>query len=1032
MSLYEICIRRPVFATMIIMSLVVMGLASYRDLGLDIFPKVDLPTITVTTRLDGASPEEIENQITKRVEEAVNTINGIDELRSTTIEGQSQVFATFKLEKNIDVAANEVRDRVSAVLGEFPPGTDSPIIEKFDPDAAPIMSIVVSGKRSPREITEIADKRIKRQLEAIKDIGAITLVGGRSREIQVVVDPDRLTAYRLSIANVKDALKRQNVEVPGGRITWEAREEGLRTMGRIEKSEEFNDLIVADFKGSPVRIRDIGYATDGEEEPRTVSRLNGKNAVSALIRKQSGTNTVQVVESVKASLSEIRSTLPPDIEIQVVIDQSKFIKSAVAQVEEHLVLGSILASIIILLFIRDFRTAFIAALAIPSSIIGTFTILKYMGFTLNNMTLLALSVCTGIVIDDAIIVLENIFRHMEEEKKSAFDAAIQGTKEIALAVMATTLSLVVIFLPVAFMSGLVGRFWKSFGLTAAFAIMISLLVSFTLTPMLASRLLKLKHNGEKAEKKSFLYSRMESGYLRMLKWCLNHRAVSVIIALAILYSVVPLAKMSKAEFVIDDDMSEFEVIVETPPGSSLEKSDAILRSIETEIAKIPEVEKVFTNIGVRGQYMTNVTDASIYVGLKHMSQRERTQSEIMQEARALMKRFPGLRTGVQTINLISGGGFKSTPFNLIVRGPELKKLDEYSGEVIKRLSAIPGFVDTDTGQALRHPEVQVHIDRKKASDLGVKVEAIASSLRTMVGGEKVTLYREGDEQYNVRLRLKDNFRKDSSVIEELTVPNNQGRLVKLNNFAVLTPGVSPGQIDRYAQGRQITVISNLHGKPLGEAMTDANRVVAGLNMPSEYSTNFLGRGKLMQETFQNFLIAFVLSLIFIYMVLAAQFESFIHPVSIMISIFLSIPFGILSLIIAGNSINIYSVMGLFILIGVVKKNAILQIDYTNTLRARGMDKYAAQMLANKVRLRPILMTTFAIIAGMLPVTLGSGDGSGSRASMAIVIVGGQALCLLVTLLIVPVFYSVFDDLSGLKLFRRLRYPFKRKAPAEAL
>ncbi|HAO92863.1 MAG: hypothetical protein A2X99_08865 [Deltaproteobacteria bacterium GWB2_55_19] len=1032
MSLYEICIRRPVFATMIIMSLVVMGLASYRDLGLDIFPKVDLPTITVTTRLDGASPEEIENQITKRVEEAVNTINGIDELRSTTIEGQSQVFATFKLEKNIDVAANEVRDRVSAVLGEFPPGTDSPIIEKFDPDAAPIMSIVVSGKRSPREITEIADKRIKRQLEAIKDIGAITLVGGRSREIQVVVDPDRLSAYRLSIASVKDALKRQNVEVPGGRITWEAREEGLRTMGRIEKSEEFNDLIVADFKGSPVRIRDIGYAIDGEEEPRTVSRLNGKNAVSALIRKQSGTNTVQVVESVKASLSEIRSTLPPDIEIQVVIDQSKFIKSAVAQVEEHLVLGSILASIIILLFIRDFRTAFIAALAIPSSIIGTFTILKYMGFTLNNMTLLALSVCTGIVIDDAIIVLENIFRHMEEERKSAFDAAIQGTKEIALAVMATTLSLVVIFLPVAFMSGLVGRFWKSFGLTAAFAIMISLLVSFTLTPMLASRLLKLKHNGEKAEKKSFLYSRMESGYLWMLKWCLNHRAVSVIIALAILYSVVPLAKMSKAEFVIDDDMSEFEVIVEAPPGSSLEKSDAILRSIETEIAKIPEVEKVFTNIGVRGQYMTNVTDASIYVGLKHMSQRERTQSEIMQEARALMKRFPGLRTGVQTINLISGGGFKSTPFNLIVRGPELKKLDEYSGEVIKRLSAIPGFVDTDTGQALRHPEVQVHIDRKKASDLGVKVEAIASSLRTMVGGEKVTLYREGDEQYNVRLRLKDDFRKDSSVIEELTVPNNQGRLVKLNNFAVLTPGVSPGQIDRYAQGRQITVISNLHGKPLGEAMTDANKVISDLNMPSEYSTNFLGRGKLMQETFQNFLIAFVLSLIFIYMVLAAQFESFIHPVSIMISIFLSIPFGILSLIIAGNSINIYSVMGLFILIGVVKKNAILQIDYTNTLRARGMDKYAAQMLANKVRLRPILMTTFAIIAGMLPVTLGSGDGSGSRASMAIVIVGGQALCLLVTLLIVPVFYSVFDDMSGLKLFRRLRYPFKRKTPAEAL
>jgi len=1031
MSLYEICIKRPVFATMLIMSLVVMGLASYRELGLDIFPKVDLPTVTVTTTLEGASPEEIETQITKRVEEVVNTINGIDELRSTTIEGQSQVFATFLLEKDIDVAANEVREKVSTILSQMPTGTDSPIIEKFDPDASPILSIVVSGKRSPREITEIAEKKLKRQLEVIKDIGAITLVGDRKREIKVFVDPDRLSAYNLSIVTVKDALKKQNVEVPGGRITWGSREEGLRTMGRVEKVSDFKELVVADYKGSPVRLKDIARVEDGEEEPRTLSRLDGNNAISMLIRKQSGTNTVRVVDSVKEKLKEIKATLPPDVRIEIVKDQSKFIKKSVSQVEEHLILGSILASLIILLFIRNLRTAFIAALAIPTSIIATFTLLKFMGFTLNNMTLLALSVCTGIVVDDAIIVLENIFRHMEEEGRGPIDAAIQGTKEIALAVMATTLSLVVIFLPVAFMSGLVGRFWKSFGLTAAFAIMISLLVSFTLTPMLSSRLLKRKAGAPEAKEASSsrVYSLIERAYLGVLGWCLRHRLIVTVAAIAIFFSIIPLGKLVKSEFIVDDDMSEFEVTVETLPGSSLDRSEEVLKKIEADLRTIPEVTRLFTTIGVRGQYISNVTDASIYVGLKPLDERKRSQREIMQEARVMLRKYPELRTGVQIINLISGGGFKSTPFNMVVRGPELAKLDEYSSKLIKKFKSIPGFVDTDTGQALRHPEVQVHIDRDKASDLGVKVESIASALRTMIGGEKVTVYREGDDQYNVRLRLLPGARKDIPSVSGLTVPDATGRPVRLDNLATLTPGMSPGQIDRYSQERQITVVSNLFGKPLGEAMVDAGKAVKELKLPPEYSTTFLGRGKLMKEAFLNFLIAFVLSLIFIYMVLAAQFESFVYPISIMVSIFLSIPFGILSLIIAGNTLNIYSVMGMFVLIGVVKKNAILQVDYTNTLRGKGMARFEAQMLANKVRLRPILMTTFAIIAGMLPVTFGKGDGSASRASMSIVIVGGQALCLIVTLLVIPVAYSLLDDLSGLAGRIAARFGYRK---AEAL
>ena len=597
------------------------------ELGLDLFPKVDLPTVTITTRLEGASPEEIESQITKPIEETVNTISGIDELRSTTIEGQSQVFATFVLEKNIDVASEEVRAKVSALLSTLPPGTDSPIMEKFDPDSAAIMSIVVSGKRSAREVTEIADKKIKRQLEVVKDVGAITLVGDRKREIQIVVDPDRLTAYGMSISQISEAIKKQNVEVPGGRITWEKGEEGLRTMGRIERVSDFENLIIADRKGAPVRVKDVADVLDTQEEPRTMSRLDGNNAVSVLVRKQSGTNTVEVIDKIKEKLEEIKGSLPQDIQTQVVIDQSRFIKKAVSQVEEHLVLGSILASIIILLFIRNWRTALIAALAIPASIIGTFTLMRYMGFTLNNMTLLALSVCTGIVIDDAIIVLENIFRHMEEEGKGPIQAAIDGTKEIALAVMATTLSLVVIFLPVAFMQGTVGKFWKSFGLTAAFAIMISLLVSFTLTPMLSSRFLKPKE-AKAASREGRLYKVMEGAYLGILSWCLRHRAIVIIGALGILFSLVPLMKIVKGEFIKDDDMSEFEVVVETPPGSSLDRSTEILIDVEGRIRSIPEVVHTFTTTGVRGQYISNVTDSSIYVALKPLGERERSQQRV--------------------------------------------------------------------------------------------------------------------------------------------------------------------------------------------------------------------------------------------------------------------------------------------------------------------------------------------------------------------------------------------------------------------
>jgi HAE1 family hydrophobic/amphiphilic exporter-1 len=1018
MSLVDLCVRRPVLATMLVLSLVVLGAASYRDLGLDIFPKVDIPTVTITTRLPGASPEEIESQITKRIEEVVNTINGIDELRSTTIEGRSQVFVSFVLDRELEGAVNDVREKVATVVAAFPDGTEAPVIEKFDVDAAPIMALVVSGRRSPRELTELADKRVKRALEGVKDIGAVALVGARRREIQVAVDPARLDAYGLSIQQVRAALQQQSVEIPGGRLSGPAREEGLRTLGRIERVQDFEPLVVAETARGPVRLRDVAAVLDAEEEPRSLSRFDGESAVSLLVRKQSGTNTVAVVQRVQARLAELRPTLPGDVEVRVVRDQSRFIQRALGEVQHHLVLGAVLASLIVWAFLgwRHWRPALIAALAIPTSIVATFFAMRAAGFTLNNITMLGLSVSTGIVIDDAIIVLENIFRHLDEERRSPWEAAVTGAREIALAVMATTLSLVAIFFPVAFMGGLVGRFWRSFGLTVTFAILVSLLVAFTLVPMLAARVLRAgpggAGRGHGVGAGGGVYRRVEAAYEALLGFCLRRRLLTVAATVVLVAGTLYLARGIKPDFIVADDMSEFEVVVETPPGSSLGRSDALVRTLEAELREIPEVEHLFTTIGARGAVVSSVTDASIYVGLRHLSRRTRDQFAIMQEVRRRLRAHPELRASVQNVSLVSGGGFRQTPFNLILRGPDLDRLAGYADTLVRRLGQRPGLVDVDTGQAQRSPELQVAVDRQRAADLGVRMADVAGSLRVLVGGEAVGFYREGGEQYDVRLRLAEPFRQDGATLPGLSVPAAGGRLVRLDNLARITRGMSPAQIDRYAQERQITVVANLYEKPLGEAMQEALGLVRELDLPPGYQAIPLGQAKLLQEALWNFLIAFLLALVFIYMVLAAQFESFVHPVTIMVSMFLALPFGLLALVLTGNTFNIYAIMGMFLLMGVVKKNAILQVDYTNVLRARGQGRLEAQLEADRARLRPILMTTLAIVFGMLPVALGRGDGSASRAALAVAVVGGQILCLAVTLVITPVVYSFFDDLRG--------------------
>ncbi len=1038
MFLSDLCIRRPVFTTMLILSLVVLGMASYRELGLDLFPKIDLPTVVVSTTLEGASPEEIETQITKPIEEVVNTINGIDELSSISSEGISRVVARFVLEKDPEVAANDVRDKVGTILSKFPKGTDPPIIEKFDPDAAPVLAIVVSGPQRLREITEIADKKIKQPLETINGVGSISLVGDRKREIQVYIDPARLAAYGLTIHDVKQALQTQNVEIPGGRVTYGESEKVLRTMGRVARARDFNQVIVAYVKGAPIKVSDLGYVVDGEEEPRTLSRLNGENAVSMLVRKQSGTNTVKVVDAVKARLREIERELPPGVKVQTTRDQSRFIRRSFEEVQTHLILGGFLASLVVLLFIRNLRSALIAAISIPTSIISSFTLMRYMEFTLNNMTMLALSLSTGIVIDDAIVVLENIYRYIEEKGYSPMEAARAATKEIGLAVMATTLSLVVIFLPVAFMSGIVGRFFYQFGITAATAVMVSLLVAFTLTPMLCSRILKVRNGGHRTSKESRFYRVIDRGYSGILKLSLRHRLVVMLIALLTVLSVGYLFPRVGKELIVQDDMSEFEIIVEAPEGSSLERTDRIMRSIEEEVSKLRGVTTLFTTIGAGDP--PRVGDASLYVGLtplregnefqrilQHIGlrrlfglpplrEREFSQQDVMRDARALLARYPELKTSVQNISAIRGGGFRQTLFNMSLRGPDLARLQGYSEELVREGKEIPGMVDVDSTLARRNPEVRVHINRDKTADLGVNLEAIASSLRTMVGGEEVTKFKEGDDQYGVRLRLQQDFRRDASVISQLYVPSNKVGLVKLNNLVSFTEEKGPAQIERFDRERQVNIVANLEkGFPLGTAVAKMNAKVSELDLPSGYSTKYLGQAKTMQEATVNFLIALVLSLIFIYMVLASQFESFLHPITIMTALPLSLPFALIALLATGKTLNVYSTIGVFLLMGVVKKNTILQLDFTNTLREKGMNRYEAIIEANRARLRPILMTTLAIIAGMLPIAFGKGDGSASRASMATVVAGGQALCLLLTLIVAPVVYSLLEDLRQFRL-----------------
>ncbi|MBI5851352.1 MAG: efflux RND transporter permease subunit [Planctomycetes bacterium] len=1041
-GLASVCIRRPVFAAMLIAGLVVAGATGYVHLPVDRYPQVDLPQVSVRATMPGASPEEMEVSVSQPLEEAVNTIEGIEELRSISGQGTSIVLLTFSLDRDIDVAAQDVRDRVATVLGRLPRDIEPPIVGKFDNDSQAILTVAVAGQRSIRELTELADKQVKPFLERASGVGEVRMVGGVERAVDVAVDAERLAAYGLTIQDVREALQRQNVDIPGGLLTEVDRERTLRTLGRYVDPRSFADLVIETRGNAPVRIKDVGTVTDGTKEPRSLARLDGVPTVILEMRRQSNANTVLVIDACKQALERTRAALPGDVHLDVILDQSRYIRAALDEIDLHLLLGSILASLVVLAFMRSWRSTLIAAIAIPTSVVSTFGVMWAFGFTLNGVTMLALVLMVGIVIDDAIVVLENVFRFVEEKGMPPMQAAKEATSEIALAVLATTLSLVVIFVPVSFMSSISGRFLFQFGITAAAAVLVSLLVSFTLTPTMSARLLKqddAAKSGAVARSRRGLYGVVERSYLALLGMAMRHRFAVIVLCLLVVASSVPLYGLVRQDYIPSGaDQGEFDVQLRGPEGASLTAMEHALVEVEAELRSIPGVTNVLTQAG--GSFLSGVNRGSFYVRLAPHESRvfslprlfegllafdpgaafrgNFSQTDVMTEVRKRLRKHKELRGGPRNLRSFNIGG-GNYDIDFVVLGPDLERLVEYGDRLADAATAAGGIVDIDTTLNFDAPELRVEIDRERAADLGVSTQDIATALRVMVGGDpRVSRFRDPalDEEYDVQLRLALGDRDDPRELGSLLVPRRGGDPIRLDNLVRVDDAVTASRIDRLDRARQNSLRATVGpGHALADRIEVLRRAADDLQMPSAYTTRISGRARELERTFDEFVVAFGLSLVFMYMILASQFESLLHPLTILASLPIAMPFALLSLWASGDSLNLYSALGMLVLFGVVKKNSILQVDHVNQLRRAGVPRDEAILRGNRDRLRPILMTTFALVAGMLPLAVGTGPGAEERRAVAVVVIGGQTLALLLTLLATPVVYSVLDDLRRRRL-----------------
>jgi len=1032
--LADVSIKRPVFATMMIVALLVLGWVSFNRLSVELFPNIDFPIVVVSTLYPGASAESVEIEVTREIEDAVNPISGVDRIESTSSEGYSLVLVWFELEKNSLDAAQEVRDKVSSIRGDLPEDIEDPIILRFDPQAMPVLSVVISGDRSPRDLTYLVKEKIKKRLENISGIGSVELIGGYEREIQVELDLDRLEAYNLTPFDIQYKIASANFELPGGRLKKGDSELLVRTMGKFESVEDLRNLIVDNPQGHFVKLSDVADVHDGIKEQRSLARLgirtdgefDLRRAISLDIITQSGENVVEVADNIKEELDELRKEMPPDITIKIVRDNSLFTRDAVHDVVLNLIYGGILAIFVVFLFLANLRSTIITAIAIPVSIISTFTFMNALGFTLNFMTLLGLSLAVGLLIDDAIVVIENIYRHLsmgKDGKKAASDA----TSEIGLAVTSTTMAIIVVFLPVAFMKGIVGRFFYSFGMTVAFSVLVSLFVAFTLTPMLSSKFLKEERSHKGTRNPIFMLTNLWNGlfgrfgeiYKKLLAWSLRHRISVILIATLVFIGALFIAGNLGFEFMPVTDQSEFFVSFQTSPESTLEKTESIVTKVEERLDKYPEVRTLYSVIGAGGG---QINEGYIYVQLVQIWDRSKSVDEMIMQAREDLKDIAGIKLSVSAEQ--SEGG--SAPIEFAVRGEQETKLEHYTKLVEDIVRSTPGAVDVDNTLTKVKPEVQIIADRKLAADLGINHQELASAVRMFVEGEKVSRYRDEDEEYDILLRLKPDQRDGIEDLQRFKIPSHKdiegvnNAVFPLSRTAKFMQRGAPPEIDRYDRQRIYRVMANVAGRFTGTVRQEIEQRIDSLSVLPGYSIKPIGQGEWQKESFQYIYEALVLAIIFIYLVLASQFNHFFDPITIMTSLPLSLIGAFMGLLIFGSAISIMSLIGVIMLMGLVTKNAILLIDFVKQRRAQGMDRNEAIMEAGPIRLRPILMTALSLIFGMLPLALALGPGAELRAPIARAVIGGMISSTFLTLIVIPVVYTILDDIMKLpgKIFKR--------------
>ena len=1021
---------------MMIATLLVVGAFSYFSLPIELFPPVDFPFVVVTTVYQGAAAESVETEVTKKIEDVINEISGVRHITSKSQEGYSLIFVEFELSKDGAVAAQDVTQKVASIRGTLPDNIEEPITQQYDPESQPVMSLVVSGKRPLRDVTELAKNKIKTRLEIISGVGSVQLVGGFEREIQLAINPQQMESYGVAVSDVQQAVAAANLDIPSGRIDETSIEYLVRVMGRLALVRDFNDIIVKRNNGTPVHLSDFAVVADTIKEQRSLSRYNGHTAVALNLIKQSGANVVEMATKARETVEQLRTELPPDVKIDIVDDNSTFIRDSVHEIIFNIEFGTLLAVLVVFLFLLDYKPTIITGLSIPISIIATFGMMKFLGFSINVMTLLGLSLAVGILIDDAIVVVENVYRHLSMGK-SPIRAALDGTNEIGMAVAATTFSIMVVFLPVAFMSGIIGRFFYQFGMTVAFAVLVSLFVAFTLTPMLSSRMLRksqihgLGESGQAPKpsgglwggiKKLFGYwnvafDALMPKYKSTLAFSLRHRWLVMLVAtITFAVSIFMVTKLGQ-EFMTRTDQGKFYVSVTTPPGTTLDETSARIADVETAIMSMKEVTGSFVTIGSGNN---PVTDGIALFLLEPVEERDLSAQELADSARVLVSKLAGMKIAV-ALEPSEGGG---KPVEISIRGENRTELALLAHQVQRITYSIPGAADIDNTLLEGKPEIQVTVDRQLADDLGLSLMTIPQTVRSLIEGDVITQFKDGEEEYDVRMKLQKQFRNSGDDIGRIIVkstkedPSGVKLLVPLNRVAKFERRTSVSEFNRFDRQNEARVNANVltgsyGGTVVNEIMTRVNEEI---KPPPGYMIAPTGTNEIMTESFVNILKALLLSIVFIYVVLSSLYESFWDPFSIMLSLPMSLIGAILVLWMTGSALSIMSMIGIVMLMGLVTKNAILLIDFVKQQRESGVGRFDAILEAGPIRLRPILMTTFATVFGMLPLALGLGPGAELRAPMARAVIGGMISSTVLTLVVVPVVYTLIDDFVG--FFRR--------------